>query len=248
MAIDLNALRKKHEEMMKKGSGGGADFIKNFYQIKDGTNTVRILPPKAEGKEFYAETKIHRIPMENGQTKNVHCRKVHGENCPLCDLYYALWKTGKKEDEALARVIKPRERYYLNILDRETSDVKILSIGQILYKKIVAAMIDPDFGDITDPEKGYDFKIVKTMEGQWPKYDQSSPRPKPSVLGTKAEVAKIMDTLHDIHALVKKEEYDEVKRIAETLSISGKLSAAESSSSGEGDEEGGGNYLSKLRS
>lgn len=250
MGIDLNALRKKHEELMGKNKGGSSsdDFIKKFYQVKDGSNTIRILPSKIEDKEFYAETKIHRIPMENGQVKNVHCRKIHNESCPLCDLYYSLWKTGKKEDEALARLIKPRSRYYMNILDRETNEVKILSIGMILFQKIVGAMIDSDFGDITDLEKGHDFKIVKHMEGQWPRYDQSQPRPKSSPLGTKAEIAKIMDTLHDIHGLVKLEEYEEVKRISEALAIGGKLTPSDKDSAGgEGDEDGG-DYISKLRS
>lgn len=247
--IDLEALRKKHEELNKKSGGGGNnDFIKNFYQVKEGSNNVRILPWKSEDRQFYAETKIHRIPMENGQVKNVHCRKVHNEKCPLCDLYYSLWKTGKKEDEALARQIKPRSRYYMNIMDRDTAEVKILSIGEILFKKIVAAMIDPDFGDITDPDKGHDFKIVKQMEGQWPRYDQSQPRPKSSPLGTKAEIAKVMETLHDIHALVKTEEYDAVKQIAETLAVGGKLKPSDTSSEEGGDEEGGGDYISKLRS
>lgn len=246
--IDLEALRKKHEELNKKSGGGNNDFIKNFYQVKEGSNNIRVLPWKSEDQQFYAETKIHRIPMENGQVKNVHCRKVHGEKCPLCDLYYSLWKTGKKEDEALARQIKPRSRYYMNIMDRETAEVKILSIGEILFKKIVAAMIDPDFGDITDPDKGHDFKIVKQMEGQWPRYDQSQPRPKSSPLGTKAEIAKVMETLHDIHALVKLEEYDAVKQIAETLAVGGKLKPSDSSSEEGSDEEGGGDYISKLRS
>jgi hypothetical protein len=136
----------------------------------------------------------------------------------------------------------------MNILDRETNDVKILSIGMILFQKIVGAMIDSDFGDITDIEKGHDFKIVKHMEGQWPRYDQSQPRPKSSPLGTKAEIAKVMDTLHDIHGLVKLEEYDEVKRIAETLAIGGKLTPSEKDAPNEESEEEGGDYISKLRS
>lgn len=249
MGIDLNALRKKHEELMGKNKGGGTndDFIKKFYQVNEGTNTIRILPSKDENKEFYAETKIHRVPMENNQVKNVHCRKIHNEACPLCDLYFSLWKTGKKEDEALARVIKPRSRYYMNILDRETGEVKILSIGMILFQKIVASMIDSDFGDITDIEKGHDFKIVKHMEGQWPRYDQSQPRPKSSPLGTKAETARIMDLMHDIHGLVKLEEYDAVKKTSEMLAIGGKLQATADDSPSEGDEDGG-DYISRLRS
>ena len=75
---------------------------------------------------------------------------------------------------------------------------------------------------------GHDFKIVKIMEGQWPKYDQSQPRPKSSEAGSKAEVAAWMDSLHDIHALVKLEEYEDVKTAAMGLLPSHEGSMSES--------------------
>ena len=213
MAVDLDALRAKHEELSNPGKGtSNADFLSKFIQLQDGTNAIRILPGK-EDELFYAETKIHRVPDGQGGTKNVHCRKIHGEPCPMCDAYYSLWKEPYK-DEDLARQIKPRARYYMNVVDRESGDVKILSIGVILFKKIIAAMLDEDFGDITNLDTGHDFKIVKIMEGQWPKYDQSQPRPKSSPAGSKAEMAAWMDSLHDVHALVKLEDYEEVKTAA----------------------------------
>ena len=218
MAIDLNKLRAKHEQLNNpQAANSNSDFLKKFYQIPEGSNSVRILPWRDDEREFYAETKIHRVTGPDGNVKNHHCRKVHGENCPICDAYYALWKTGSKEDENLARQIKPRARYYMNILDRESGDVKILSVGVILFKKIIGAMLYEDFGDITDIEEGHDFKIVKEMDGQWPKYDQSQPRPKSSPLGSKSEVATIMDSLHEIHDLVKLEDYEEFKQVAESL-------------------------------
>tara|TARA_R110001583_G_scaffold73623_6_gene204813 strand:+ start:25515 stop:26252 length:738 start_codon:yes stop_codon:yes gene_type:complete len=217
MAIDLEALRAKHEQLNNPQTGNNTDFLKKFYQIPEGTNAVRILPWKDDEKEFYAETKIHRVPQPDGNVKNIHCRKIHGESCPMCELYYSLWKTGRQEDEDLARKIKPRARYYMNILDRESGEVKILSIGVILFKKIIGAMLDEDFGDITDPQAGHDFKIVKEMDGQWPKYDQSAPRPKSSELGSKSEIAATMDTLHEIHELVKLEDYEDVKKATDML-------------------------------
>jgi len=216
MAIDLNALRAKHAELSNPGGNTNTDFLSKFVQLQEGTNAIRILPGKDDDTLFYAETKIHRVPTGDGQTKNVHCRKIHGEPCPLCDMYYGLWKEPNK-DEDLARQIKPRARYYMNVVDRDSGDVKILSIGVILFKKIIAAMLDEDFGDITDLTSGHDFKIVKIMEGQWPKYDQSQPRPKSSEAGSKAEVAAWMDSLHDIHALVKLEDYEEVRGAAQGL-------------------------------
>ena len=110
MAIDLNALREKHQQLTNPTQSGNTDFLNKFYQVKEGEAYLRILPEKeGSGKTFYAETKIHRVPTgEDNSVKNYHCRKVHGEKCPLCDLYYSLWKTGSKEDEDLARQIKPR--------------------------------------------------------------------------------------------------------------------------------------------
>jgi len=212
MAIDLDALRAKHAELSKTTQGGGGSS--DYLQIKEGTNLVRILPAKDDETEFYAETKLHRIVGSDGMAKNYHCRKMHGEACPLCDTYFGLWKTDQDSDKDLARQIKPRARYYMNILDRDSGEVKILSVGVILFKKIVAAMLDEDFGDITDLQDGFDFKIIKTMEGQWPKYDQSQPRPKSEPTGSDAEIAAYMDSLHDVHGLVKLEDYDDVKTAA----------------------------------
>lgn len=242
MAIDLDALRRKHEELNNPGGGNNTEFLNNFYQIPEGSNAVRILPWRDDDQEFYAETKIHRVP-DGQNVKNYHCRKVHGESCPLCDLYYALWKTGRKEDEDLARQIKPRSRYYMNIVDRDSGDVKILSIGIILFKKIIAAMLDEDFGDITDPQDGHDFKIVKEMDGQWPKYDQSQPRPKTSKLGTSAEINAYMEGLHDIHDLVKLEDYDELKEVAQNLGVMN-VPQREDNSEAASDNE----YLNRLQS
>jgi hypothetical protein len=245
MAIDLDALRAKHAELSNPGSGNAnSDFLSKSVQLMEGMNTVRILPGKDEDSMFYAETKIHRVPSGDGQVKNVHCRKIHGEPCPLCDTYYSLWKEPNK-DEDLARQIKPRARYYMNVVDRETGDVKILSIGVILFKKIIAAMLDEDFGDITDLESGNDFKIVKIMEGQWPKYDQSQPRPKSSEAGSKAEVATWMDSLHDIHALVKLEDYEDVKNSAQGL-IPSHEGSSQNPSAAENVSDN--DYLSKLQS
>ena len=247
MAIDLDALRAKHAELTQPAGGNqNSDFLSNFVQLNEGTNLVRILPGKDDDTLFYAETKIHRIPSGEGQTKNVHCRKVQGEKCPLCDAYYALWKRvneGHKEYESVARQIKPRARYYMNVVDRESGDVKILSIGVILFKKIVAAMRYEDFGDITDLNEGHDFKIVKIMDGQWPKYDQSQPRPKAEKAGSAKEIAGYMEQLHDIHDLVKLEDYEEVKQHADNL-----LNTRQGSTPSNDDDGGSDDYLTKLQS
>jgi hypothetical protein len=224
--IDLDALRKKHEQLQNAG-GDNTDFQNMFFQVQEGTNTIRILPPKDEDKEFYAETQLHRVIMPDGNPRNFHCRKMHNEACPLCDAYQALWaehnKLGlpKKEDSEFsvkAREIKPRSRYYLNIMDRQDENkVKVLSVGVKVFNKIISVMLDPDFGDITDLEKGFDFKIKKMAVpgSKWPAYDESGPRPKSAPAGNKQEIAEALESLHDIHGLIRLEDYDATKEIAD---------------------------------
>lgn len=243
MAIDLDKIRALHTQLSAQGSSDN-NFINNFYQISEGTNTVRILPSNEDEKDFYAMTKIHRVPTTEGQVKNIHCRRVHGEACPVCDLYFGLWKTGRKEDEDLARQIKARDRYYMNVVDRDSSEVKILSVGIILFKKIISAILDEDFGDITDVDKGHDFKIIMYKEGQWPKYDQSQPRPKSEPAGSGADVASWMEELHDIYSLVKLEDYEELKKISESLAVQGTVSTPKKEESPVSDDE----YLTRLKS
>ena len=250
MAIDLDKLREKHTQITQ--GTPSQDFLSSFFQVQEGTNTVRILPGKDDDTEFYAETKIHRITGDDGRVRNFHCRKMHGQPCPLCDAYFGLWKTDSKDDETTARLIKPRSRFYMNVVDRESSEVKILSVGIMLFQSIIGSMLDPDYGDITDLEEGHDFKIIKKMEGQWPKYDQSGPRPRPQPSGSKAEVAAWMDSLHDIHSLVKVEDYDEVRQVAENIlpGVMGGASATERTATSDttSEEVSDADYMENLQS
>lgn len=223
--VNIDELRKKYAEINNQGGGGNSDFLSKFFMMDEGTSVVRVLPAKDETtQEFYAETAIHRL-----NDKNYHCPRVKGGKCPVCDTYYNMWKEinsiGKesakgKELQELAKQIKSRKRYYMNVVDRRDESVKILSVGMKLFGKILDCFFDEDFGDITDMQEGWDFKIVKDTQGQWPNYDKSSPKPKQSVAGSDAENAKWLESLHDIHGLVKVADYDELKLMMTELEAS----------------------------
>ena len=248
--VNLDELRKKYDQIQKAQSGGGGndDFLKKFFMMEEGTSLIRVLPsPEGTEQEFYAETAIHRI-----NDKNYHCPRVKGHDCPVCDLYYRLWKVeGPMKDEAqdLARQIKPRKRYYMNVVDRRDESVKILSMGMKLFGKILDCFFDEDYGDITNLTEGWDFKVVKDTQGQWPNYDKSAPKPKQTAAGSEKQIAEWMDELHDIHGLVKLPEYDELKNLAmemETL-VTGRPTgnvSAPATSDDEGDED----YIAHLKS
>jgi len=251
--VNIEQLRKKYAEINNPGGGGGSDFLSKFFMMDEGTSVVRVLPSKSDEKEFYAETAIHRL-----NDKNYHCPRVKDEKCPVCDTYYNMWKEinaiGKdtpkgKEMADLARQIKARKRYYMNVVDRRDNSVKILSVGQKLFGKVLDCFFDEDFGDITDLKEGWDFKIVKDTQGQWPNYDKSAPKPKQSPAGSDAENATYIDELHDIHGLVKIAAYDELKGLMMELEAATKgthpdVIAAEQPAAQATDED---DYMSHLK-
>jgi|TARA_Y100000034_G_scaffold125307_1_gene174646 hypothetical protein len=213
--VNLNELRKKYEQINKTGMGN-ADFLEKFLMMDEGTTNVRILPWKDDEKNFYAETAIHRI-----DDTNYHCPRVKGEPCPMCDLNHRLWKTKDDGNIEIARSIKARQRFYMNVVDRRDNKVKILSCGVKLYSKILDAFFDDDYGDLTETKDGWDFKIVKEKTGPWPSFDKSAPRPKNTPAGTDAEIAQWMEELHDIHGLIKIAEYETLKNLANSITSAG---------------------------
>jgi hypothetical protein len=247
--VNINELRKKYEEINSTGTGNSTEFLSKFFMMEEGTSVVRVLPWKDEEQEFYTETAIHRL-----DDKNYHCPRVKGDKCPVCDKYYDLWKqinaigkdTPRGRDLAdVARQIKARKRYYLNVVDRRDGKVKILSVGQKLFGKILDCFFDEDFGDITDVSEGWDFKIVKDTQGQWPNYDKSAPKPKQSKAGSDQEVSQWMDELHDIHGLVKIADYDDLKNMM--LALGGEDSGPESSSSVSKNDDDDEDYMAHLK-
>lgn len=232
MAIDLNKIREQYEKLNKKGDGNNEEFFKQFLKLEDGENPVRILPPWNDEGVFYVATALHRIP--DGMIW--HCRRVKNEQCPICELYFELWKqhnlvAGKDKSvtspfRKKATEIKPNKRYFMNALDRRTGEVKVLSVGSIIFDKIISSMMDPDdpLGDVTDPITGFDLKIVKiTPKGgsdQWPKYDQTKFRTKSSPLGTKEEIAKYLDQLYDLNKFVPLEKYEQMKIAIDSFAVS----------------------------
>ena len=245
--VNIEQLRKKYEEINRTpGSSDNSEFLNKFFMMDEGTSVVRVLPWKNEEQDFYTETAIHRL-----NDRNYHCPRIKEGPCPVCDTYYGLWKDinamGKetaqgKELADLARQIKGRKRYYMNVVDKRDDKVKILSVGQKLFGKILDCFFDEDFGDITDPEKGWDFKIVKDTQGQWPNYDKSAPKPKASSAGTNKQIAEWMDELHDIHGLVKVADYEQLKLMM--LELTGDPAESSTAVGSTGEEE---DYMAHLK-
>lgn len=244
-SLDLESMAGEDARLNNEGTQN--NFLDQFVpmpQVKPGqtgTVAIRILPP-VKGEKLFQYNRVHSI---NG--RKVHCPRPLVNNkwdrnvpCPICDYYSGLWKQADKlekqgqvaEAEALkdeARDIKPVERYYYNAIvrnltvDGETQQnvgPRILSVGKILHKMIIRAIVgeegDPDskLGNITDLKNGYDFIIRKEVtsgEG-FPKYERSSFARSTSPAGSPEEITTWAASLHDLKKLRNPRDVDYIEK------------------------------------
>lgn len=153
----------------------------DFLMLQDGDTRIRILP-RLDSEEFYVVCRQHYL--RDGHNPNtIQCDKkmVEGKwtgDCPICDHYASLWKQAEtyhsgsdshRDITDKARVLKPVERYYYNVISSrqtsvsvEDSTPKLMSVGKSLHEQIMATVCNlGDDGDIQSPTSGRDFIIRK---------------------------------------------------------------------------------------
>ena len=199
--------RKK--QLSEKNSNHGIIFP------KEGTMRVRLMsqgPDQELGLEviqFYLGQKIGGVISP----------ATFDEPCPIMEKYRELKNSSDEDDQQVAKLLVPRRRYiiggtiYKDEKGKEVDPDKVckpILVPSSVYQSIIDLYLDEDdWGDMTDPEEGYDIKITRSGKG---KMDTSY-----AVIGCPGKKAlpsqfvKEMDLSKIIHSQVKP--YDELEEI-----------------------------------
>lgn len=182
---NLDKLRQAYDASNTGGPGNISWWKPNY-----GDNVVRVLPHPDPDEIFYLETSRHRVGEEFFYCLKYHVDKETGRSsrCPICEARTRLYRSGDTDLIKIARDIKPRKQYLMNVIDRkdESPKVYVYGAGVKIWNKMVSTMLDDEI-DITNIEEGFDFLVKKeegpkTEFGQFPTYDNSKARRKASPL------------------------------------------------------------------
>jgi len=211
MAINLDKMREKLDDLDgKKRKNQKND---EFFRPDFGEHELRILP--SEDGEPYKEIYFHY----NVGTAVMCPKRNFGEYCAVCEYAHSLWKEGGEESQKMAKGLFARQRFFSNILVRgkEEEGPKPYGYGRKMFKKLVEHTLDPDYGDITDPENGRDIKLSYEKGAQFPIIDFSvKPATKP-IAKSKKEIKDILDKIKPLESFFERKTSAEVQKVLETF-------------------------------
>lgn len=198
-------LKKKQEELQKRGQGGGS-----VIYLKEGTLRVRLLPTIDEEADFVIELTQFYLGQE---IKGVLSPSTFGEPCAVMEKYQELRESPDPDDKELAKKFVPKKKYlaaciaYSDEKGKQVNEDRGVSLVQLttgLYQEIIDYYLDEDeWGDMTDPEEGYDLKLKRVGTGLNTEYSaiccRHTPLPKKYNKGvdTEAMVKAILPTYEE---------------------------------------------------
>jgi len=222
---NIDLIKERLNKLQSKSSGNfeKIDYSTLFWKPKLGKSVVRIVPRKANRDFPFVEVPFHQY---NVFKKSVYSLSNFGEKDPVEQLVKDLYNENTEEAKELARKIKPRTKYYAQVLVRgeEGLGVRLWEFNKTTYEKLLGIMADDDFGDVTDIASGTDL----TIEG----YNDSikigkrevtyiavnvTPKRNISPLAENADLVKsYLENQKDILEIYKKYTYDEIKAMLKT--------------------------------
>ena len=217
MALNIEAMRAKLNASKNGGKSNGKNST--MWKPKAGDQNIRILPT-SDGDPF-REFHFH---YNVGKNPGIYCNKRNdGGECAICDFASKLWREGVENDDSTlkneAKKLFARKRYYSPVLVRgaESEGVKIWAYGKTAYETLLGYVLDPDYGDITDPQTGTDIKLTYTLAsgpGAFPKTNLQ-PRRRPSVLcdDAIADCQELLDSVPNIDKLFDVKTTEQVQEL-----------------------------------
>lgn len=232
MGINMELMRKKLAIL--RGEAKPESETSIWFKPQEGETNIRIVPsPDGDPlKEMFFHYNV-------GEHKGgVLCpKKNFGERCPICDFASQLWRDGTEnndeETKNLAKSLFVRTRYLSPIVVRgqENEGVKIYAYGKKAYEMLLGYILDPDYGDISDPAEGTDIKLTytkPTKKGAFPQTTLKMDRYTSKLAESQNEIVSIMNTMPDLDNIYKRYTSEEVDAILDEQM--GSSASAESSS------------------
>lgn len=214
MAINLDAIKAKLQQLQQASGGGGSKSNDHVWKPPVGKSQIRIVPYAYDKNNPFQELYFH---YEVGK-RTMISPKSYGRPDPIVEFSEKLKRSGDKDDYKLAKRIEPKFRVYAPVIVRgaEHEGVKYWSFGKQIYTELLSVIADPDYGDITDLMNGRDLTvehIAAEKEGSFPTFTVRV-KPNTTPATTDVDIAKmIVENQKKLSDLFTEMSYEEMTDI-----------------------------------
>jgi len=197
--------------------------IERFKVAPDTHRVMRILRGANDGSFYRIRSQHWGIPVGHGNTPPLSCARKHGDGtCYFCEEVNQYFNSGDPRQKELAQRMKSSVSVMSNVIDVNdpvnedgTPKVLIWQYSWKLFQEVRAYFRDADYGDLTHPVTGRNFKIsasIVSSQGnrKWTRYDlQVGAKP------TELEHPEALNHLYDLDSTfpVKLYTYEEQQMI-----------------------------------
>jgi len=216
MGLNLENVKKKLEQESAEKQGNV------IWKITEGVHYVRIVPVPDLIKNDNIDVKYHQH-YNVGKSLPFTCnRKQYDEECAVCEYVSNLYKSGIEEDRKLASRMRVKERFFVPVLVRgqESEGIKWWGIAPTTHIDLYKIISETNkrgeikYGDITDPETGWDLKIDYGKEAQ-KQYctTKITPEEQCSILEDMSKLAELIKSIPKLESILVKKTSSEVEMI-----------------------------------
>jgi hypothetical protein len=190
----LSSFDKTKKGAKKETSEQQEKVKKYIWKPEPGKQTIRIVPSQFTPDFPFTELKWH---YELGG-RSYLSPASQGKPDPIVELANKLERS--KDTWLKGRRLQPKSRTYVPILirGREEEGVKFWGFGVQVYEQLLAAISEPEFGDLTDLVNGFDIQIdFKTAEEARKDYPETKilikPKQRPVIDPEHPKVREILE-------------------------------------------------------
>ena len=210
MGIDLNKMRAKHAALTNRGG----DSSENFWKPDEGTHQLRLVCPPS-GDPFF-EAYYHYGMGAEGKTTVLSPRTTGGAD-PIAEWGTRLWNEGTEGSKEAAKRFWPKMRVFAPVVVRGEEDkgVRWWGFSRTTYQALLDVVMDPEYGDVTDTEKGTDLRIEygKKSGQQFPTTDIRPMRRSSKLAETDGEIATMLEGFKDATDIFEVATYETCEKV-----------------------------------
>jgi hypothetical protein len=207
----MSKMKSKLNSVQNRGSSRTSQF----WRPSDGDQTIRIAPT-ADGDPFKEYWFHYNVGKNAGFLSP---KKNFGEDDPLDLFVRQLFNEGTEESIKMAKNLMARQRFFSPVIVRGEEDkgIRIWGYGKTVYEQLLNLVLNPEYGDITDPESGTDIQLNygKPAGASFPQTKLMPSRRTSAICPdiSAQECSDLLEAIPDFGTLFEKKSSEDVQRM-----------------------------------